>query len=73
MLRVEARADSARLQILMCASAPMNGKTIEGQMDAIQGWVSSMYGEKSPAPALRLSMRSLAPASGMFIYAALAC
>jgi len=69
LLRLNARADSARLQLLMCTSAPMEAKTIEGQMDPIQGWVSSMYGEKSRAPALRISMQTPAPASGMFIMA----
>ncbi len=67
VLRVKARADSARLQLLMCASASVKPKTIEGQMDPIQGWVSSLYGEKSPAPTLRLRMQTNAPASGMFI------
>src|SRR6185369_6623627 len=50
VLRVNARADSARLQLLMCTSVCMNPKTIEGQVDPIQGWVSSIYGEKSRAP-----------------------
>jgi hypothetical protein len=67
VLRVNARADSARLQLLMCASAPVTSKTIEGQVDPIQGWVSSTYGEKSRAPVLRVGMQTLAPASGMFI------
>jgi hypothetical protein len=67
LLRVNACADSARLQLLMCTSAPMNAETIAGQTDPIQGWVSSLYGEKSRAPALRLRMQTLAPASGMFI------
>jgi uncharacterized heparinase superfamily protein len=68
-IRVNVRADAARLQLLMCASACLKGKTIEGQLDPIQGWVSPLYGEKSSAPALRLSMQTLAPASGMFIMA----
>ena len=67
VLRVNARADSARLQLLMCASAAIKAKTIEGQMDPIQGWVSSIYGQKSPAPTLRLRMQAPAPAFGMFI------
>jgi hypothetical protein len=64
---VDASAESARLQLLMCASAAIGGKTIKGQLDPIQGWVSLLYGEKSPAPTLRIRMRTLAPASGMFI------
>ena len=67
VLRVNASADSARLQLWMCASAAIKAKTIEGQMDPIQGWVSSIYGQKSPAPTLRLRMQAPAPASGMFI------
>ena len=67
VLRVNARADSAHLQLFMCASAPVMSKTIEGQVDPIQGWVSSTYGEKSRAPVLRVGMQTLAPASGMFI------
>jgi len=67
VLRVTASADSARLQLLMSTSAPVKGRTIEGQVDPIQGWVSSGYGEKSQAPTLRLSMQTLAPASGMFV------
>src|SRR5438876_9212196 len=49
VLRANAYADSARLQLLMCTSAPMKAKTI-------QGWVSSLYGEKSSAPTLRIGM-----------------
>ena len=60
VLRVNARAGSARLQFLTCASASVKANTIEG-------WVSSIYGEKSPAPALRIGMQAPAPASGMFI------
>jgi uncharacterized heparinase superfamily protein len=67
VLRVNAHADSARLQLLVCTSAPVRGRTIEGQVDPIQGWVSSIYGEKSRAPALRLSMQTIAPASCLFI------
>jgi hypothetical protein len=67
VLRVNACADAARLQFLMCASAPVTGKTIEGQMDPIQGWVSSIYGDKSSAPTLSLSMQTLAPASGLVV------
>src|ERR1051326_4114428 len=67
VLQVNARADSARLQLLMCASAPVTSENIEGQVDPIQGWVSSTYGEKSRAPVLRVGMQTLAPASGMFI------
>jgi hypothetical protein len=67
VLRVNALADSARLQLLMCTSASMKATTIEGQADPIQGWVSSIYGEKSRAPTLRLRMQTSAPASGMFI------
>lgn len=67
VVRVNARADSARLDLLMCASAIVRGKTVDGQVDPIQGWVSSMYGQKSPAPTLRMSMQSRAPASGMFL------
>jgi hypothetical protein len=66
-IRVNARADAAHLQLLMCASACLQATTIEGEVSPIQGWVSSQYGEKSPAPAVRLSMQSLAPASGMFV------
>ena len=67
VLRVNARADSARLQVLMCTSASMKANTIEGQIDPIQGWVSSIYGQKSVAPALGGGMQAIAPASGMFI------
>jgi len=66
-VRVNARSDSARLDLLMCTSAAVSGKTIEGQTDPIQGWVSSLYGNKSPAPALRMRMQTPAPASSMFI------
>ncbi len=66
-LRVNARAASARLRLLMCASAPIEASLAEGQMDPIQGWVSPAYGKKMAAPALRVRMRSAAPASGMFI------
>jgi hypothetical protein len=67
ILRMNARADSARLQLLMCASSRVKPETIEGQIDPIQGWVSSMYGKKSCAPTLRMRMQTIAPASGMFI------
>ena len=67
IIRVDAHADSAHLQLLMCASAIVQGKTIAGQVDPIQGWVSPLYGEKAPAPTVRLSMQTRAPASGMFI------
>jgi len=60
VLRANVYADSARLQLLMCTSAPIKAKPIEG-------WVSSLYGEKSPAPTLRIGMNSPAPASGIFI------
>jgi hypothetical protein len=67
VLRVNARADSARLQLLMCTSAALKGKMIEGQMNPIQGWVSSMYGERSRAPTLCIGLQTPAPASGMFL------
>jgi len=67
LIRLNARADSARLQLLMCASAIVQGKTIEGQVAPIQGWVSSLYGRTSRAPTVRISMETRAPASGMFI------
>jgi hypothetical protein len=67
VLRVSACADSARLKLLVCASASMQAKTVEGQINPIQGWVSQTYGHKSPAPTLRIGMETRAPASGMFI------
>lgn len=67
MLRVSACADSAHLKLWMCTSAPAQVKTIEGQTDPIQGWVSPLYGKKSPAPTLRVEMQTRAPASALFI------
>ncbi len=62
-----ARKDSARLDLFMCASAFLKTEIIEGQLDPIQGWVSALYGQKSPAPVLCIRMSAPAPASAMFI------
>jgi len=67
ILRVNARAGEARLQLLMCASNAITANTVQGQTEPIQGWVSSLYGEKSPAPTLRASLRAPAPTFGMCI------
>ncbi len=70
VIRLNAAALTLRvLQLLMHTSAAMHASTIKGQTNPIQGWVSCLYGNKSPAPTLRLRMQSQAPASGMFIMA----
>ena len=58
-LRVQ--APGVGLLLYLRASAPMTAALACGQSTPIQGWISSRYGEKKPAPVLRLNLCSKAP------------
>jgi hypothetical protein len=56
------RCGPASLQMYMYGSAPVCTEAACGEMDPIQGWASSLYGQRSPSPVLTATMRTAAPA-----------
>ena len=51
----------AGLRLWLRASAPMTAELVCGQSSPLQGWISSLYGERKPAPMLRVNLRSRVP------------
>ncbi len=56
-----ARVPGSGLLLSLCASAPLHAEIVRGQTAPIQGWVSGRYGEKKPAPTLRVTFESTVP------------
>jgi hypothetical protein len=69
-LLVQGKAMAASLSIL--ASHPLHDEMVCGRTDPIQGWVSTRYGSRMPAPVLRVGMREEAPAAAITVVAPLA-
>jgi hypothetical protein len=55
----------ASLHLYMYASAPVRTEAVCGQVDPIQGWASSRYGQRQSSPMLSASVESAAPVSMM--------
>jgi hypothetical protein len=60
-----AHVDKSGLQMCIYANASMHAEAICGQLSPIQGWTSSRYGEKKPAPMLKGSIQASAPVAAM--------
>lgn len=64
-LDLVARAGEAALLIYFAASARLGAEIISGRTAPVQGWASRRYGEKRPAPAMRASLFTAAPAAAV--------
>jgi hypothetical protein len=59
------------LMLFLDATGPLHAEVICGQSSPIQGWVSSGYGAKQPAPVLRATAESTLPLVAVTILAPL--
>jgi len=57
--------NQASLYISLFATAPMHAEALCGQISPIQGWASSRYGERKPAPVFKGTVRGFAPVSSL--------
>ena len=64
-IECRARIDRAALQLSIFASAPMRAEALCGQVAPIQGWTSTRYGERKPAPVFKGTIRGCAPVAAM--------
>jgi hypothetical protein len=60
-----ARLNQAALQMSLFATAPMHAEALCGQIAPIQGWTSSRYGERKPAPVFKGTVRGFAPVGAL--------
>jgi len=60
-----ARLNQSSLQISLYSTASMHAEALCGQISPIQGWSSSRYSERRPAPVFKGSVRSVAPVGAM--------
>jgi hypothetical protein len=60
-----ARLDQSALQMALFASTPIHAEALCGQIGPIQGWASSRYGERKPAPVLKGTIRGPAPVGAL--------
>jgi heparinase II/III-like protein len=59
------RCGSAALQLYMYGSAPVRTEAVCGESDPVQGWASSLYGQRVPSPVLTATVRGVAPVYAM--------
>jgi hypothetical protein len=65
VLRAVANCEGAGLQLFMLAGHPLTGEVISGRISPAQGWVSTRYGERRPAPTLRAHFSSTVPSAAV--------
>jgi hypothetical protein len=60
-----ARLNQSALQMALYATGPMHAEALCGQITPIQGWTSSRYGERKPAPVFKGTVRGFAPVGSL--------
>ncbi len=60
-----ARLNQAGLHMALFASAPVHAEALCGGIAPMQGWISTRYGDRRPAPVFKGSLRTGAPAGAM--------
>jgi hypothetical protein len=60
-IECRARLNQTGLHMALYATAPMHAEAQCGQISPIQGWTSSRYGERKPAPVFKGTVRGFAP------------